>query len=259
VTILSDDAAHLLAVGSHLEQAIQTAQQQFGQWLGLSSLATTQPFDPINHVQVELNFEPFTRYKWQDQTIYIGGPVTGAAVEWPIAEPGLDPEVAFHEFIHAMTHFLRPQIMELTYNSAFDQTKGLNEGLGFFLACAHANDRNYAETAHTAWINPAGGRPWLDLETAPLQRQASFQLLNSPLGATHRRGLWWAKVFWAFGLDAAIGLDLARQLVLQALQVAVPVSQTSTFADVVLGIAQNRSDIDEVVVLTILQTRDAYL
>lgn len=257
VQIIPQSAVQFAAVGAQLEAGIIAAQEEFAQWLGLSTHSTTAAFYPIEHVQVNLDPNETTRYRWQEHTIYIGGAMGG---QWPLGEPGADPEVVFHEFTHAMTHFLRTQIIEVKTEAEAGQTQGLNEGFGFFLACTHANDHNYGETAYAAWINQPSGEPWLDLEEPPFQRQDCFQLANSPpFAGTHKRGLWWAKVWWALGLDAQIGLTLARELVLQALQLAQPLAHTSLFADVMLTVAQNRSDIPDDVVLALLQSRDAYL
>jgi hypothetical protein len=144
--------------------------------------------NPLAEIALALdNTDGTASYDYQTNTIHFS---TGITTGLEVAEPGFDPEVAIHEFTHAVFRYVNPGVFEYQAGTkAQARTLGLDEGTAFYCGCSFANDPRWADFAYAAWA------PYRDLTPAPIG------LSSVPSDPTctgyYRTGMWWARVFWA--------------------------------------------------------------
>lgn len=207
---------------------VRNAQDALANLLQVATIvATTDRPNPLTDVNVSLtaaqNFAD-ARYLWQTNTVVLPRANTGPN---PVREPGFDGDVIKHEVAHGVNYYLRGDAFSYENNNNVKQvrTRGLNEGLAFYFACALSGDAQWAEFAYGAGAWPAarrfsGGATAFD------------NIPADPTGdASYRWGVWWARLLWALRQHPAIGPAAANTVILRAiLALSAPITSPDTFA-----------------------------
>lgn len=156
-------------------------------------LPAVYPLDqvnPLRKLNVKLSGIDDAKYEPGTNTIEVGDGTNNS-----IRDPGLDRDVLYHEFVHAIVHLLAPQCFHYTAvaSQQFTQkryTGSVNEGIAWFFACALSENTTWADHSY-----PVGH--WQDafeLGQVPSSAAASV-VIHPSLDFAHNHGLWWARVF----------------------------------------------------------------
>jgi hypothetical protein len=177
------------AVGQNLNQVLSAtayyhiyrAQERFTALLAGSGLgAASQAPNPTGHMDVLLT-DQIDNPEYVMMTKVTPDPYVLMPAGAP--EPGLDPEVYYHEFSHAISEFVnRPA---LRFQSLVGGLSGLQEGLAYYLAV-------WLSASNSMWGEGAYG---FAAERDLANQQRALTGNNQPVDA-HAMGLRWARVFW---------------------------------------------------------------
>lgn len=181
--------------------------QIYARWV----LVATQPqfppgTPPWEDIQAEISDQPGEpSYNESTHAIYLPRGLAGAK---PIQEPGLDPDVLYHEFTHAFLRYWNPAMFQFSSSISTEKTRQLDEGLAFFYACARSGDAGWARYAYEdeQW------QAYRNLEQDPPNKAVS----SDPSGSRYGWALRWARGFWKLRLT--FSNFFALRLTIQAVQ-----------------------------------------
>lgn len=183
----------------------------------------TSPTQPHGYEKIDIFLNPSasngTFYRWSDHRINIGADAAGPTAA-AIFEPGLDPEVLYHEYTHAIVHLLLDnkgiayapgsydKVLQEAWAYYFGCSRTVNSGLIFQINSPEALDK-------ATWADSAYRNQPINL-AAPILPYATVLNLNP-----HRKGEWWGRFFWLFIRENSLPLDIANKLLLQLVQAEV--------------------------------------
>jgi hypothetical protein len=166
------------------------------------------PMDEIKIVFDPAMLQPIYQPEGGQHAIRLPGDQLGGT---PIFEPGFDPEVLCHEFIHAFLRWLNYDFFQTTENDfgapqvaaagmfAAANVEQLDEAIAFYLACAQNDNPAWSEYSYQAWAQ------WRNLsQPAPLAPDGT--VVPDPAGARYSGGMEWARSFWKLRTDPVNGL-----------------------------------------------------
>jgi hypothetical protein len=211
-------------------------QEQFKLWLFGQAFAGDPVANPDPTDDIDILVEDRQDSPKYDQARRLICLTAGTGGQYPILEPGLDCEVLYHEFTHAVLRYLSPEAFRFSSYAQMRYTLMLDEGLAFYFACAFAANQRWAEFAYQRWVKPPpDSTPWRDLVVGPRTPQDAEQS-GDPTDVYHGVGMWWARVFWA--LASGLGQFRCSQLLLKAFDLlSGPVDSLEAFPEVLLALA----------------------
>ncbi len=168
----------------------QEGGADFSDFLGNAGMcaAVSPTAGPLHQIVVEFDEEESTPVCRTDGRIRFGRrfPNGGLVVN----EPGLDAEVALHEFAHAVLHFYFPNLFSVSNNLIFQRTvNSLDESQAFFLPSLMFGEPQWSEYAYAAWSQsrllstPACVYDWVN------SQKDSFS-------ENHGLGMWLGRLYW---------------------------------------------------------------
>ncbi len=182
----SGDTFRVPTVFHHLQEG----GDDFSDFLGNAdiSAAVSPTAGPLHQIVVEFDDQGSTPVCRTDGRIRFGRRFTNGGLT--VNEPGLDAEVALHEFAHAVLHFYFPSLFSISNNLIFQRTvNGLDESQAFFLPSMMFGEPQWSEYAYAAWSpsrllsTPACVYDWVNSQ-------------SDPFSENHGLGMWLGRLYW---------------------------------------------------------------